>query len=228
VRVLIVDSGVEASHPVFQNRAIVTHRFDETDGAIGNVVDDAGVDVFGHGTAVASILHAQAPGAILSSLRVLGGDLRGNSEHIIAGVKWGVEQGFDVINCSFGSASDQYLRPYKRLVDSAFCRGSILVSACNNVDYRKTDYPASFPTVISTDYGALDALQIQRRRGHLVEFVARGRDVPVAWRGGGWRTNTGSSFAAPHLAALVARIKELRPTWNACDVKTQLYRLASE
>ena len=51
-------------------------------------------------------------------------------------------------------------------------------------------------------------------------------DVRVPWKGGGYKTVSGSSYAAPHLAALAARIRELRPAWNACEVKTALYRLA--
>jgi len=228
VRILIVDSGVETSHPVFEGREIESFCLDETCVPVRVQQEASGSDAFGHGTAVASILQAHVPAATLASLRVLGGDLRSHSEHVVAGVEWGIDRGFDVINCSFGSSSDQHLRAYKRLVDRAFCRGTILVSACNNVDYRKTDYPASFPTVISTDYAAMDADQIGRRAGQLVEFVANGRDVPVAWRDGGYRKNTGSSFAAPHVAALVAKIRELRPRWNACDVKAQLYRVAGE
>jgi hypothetical protein len=38
---------------------------------------------------------------------------------------------------------------------------------------------------------------------------------------------SGSSFAAPHISALVARIRQVRPDWNACQVKTALYELAA-
>jgi hypothetical protein len=60
-----------------------------------------------------------------------------------------------------------------------------------------------------------------------VEFVARGENVRVAWKSGQYRVISGSSFAAPHLSALVARIRQVRPDWNACQMKSALYELAA-
>jgi hypothetical protein len=37
---------------------------------------------------------------------------------------------------------------------------------------------------------------------------------------------TGSSVAAPHVSALVARIRHLRPGWNVCQIKSAMYELA--
>jgi subtilisin family serine protease len=59
-----------------------------------------------------------------------------------------------------------------------------------------------------------------------VEFRAAGVDVPVAWRDGATAVVTGSSFAAPHVAALVARLRERHPAWNATQVKAALYEIA--
>jgi subtilisin len=39
-----------------------------------------------------------------------------------------------------------------------------------------------------------------------VEFGAWGVDVPIAWKDGGSTVATGNSFAAPHVAGLVARL----------------------
>ena len=80
--------------------------------------------------------------------------------------------------------------------------------------------------MLSTDFGALDALALKRRPGHLVEFIARGATVRVAWKNASYRTISGSSFAAPHLAALAARMRQLRPEWNAIQAKAALYEIA--
>jgi subtilisin family serine protease len=150
----------------------------------------------------------------------------GSSHFVVAALHWGIDQGYDVINCSFTTQEAQHCLRYKAAVDRAFCRGVQIVSACNNKEYWRVEYPGSFPTVLSTDYAMLPGLCLRRRCGQLVEFVAPGQNVRVAWQAGGRRTISGSSFAAPHVTAIVARLKELHPGWNACEVKAALYALA--
>jgi subtilisin family serine protease len=227
VRVLVVDSGVETDHPAVRDCSIACYQVDTAPTGRLRVSKDDGTDVFGHGTAVAAIIHKFAPDARIDSLRVLGGDLRATSQHFLTGLEWGIKQGYDVINCSLGSTNEQFVAGYKRLVDQAFCRNSLLIGACNNSDFQTLDYPSSFPTVISTDFGKLDGLAFRRRAGELVEFIARGEQIRVAWKNGGWRTTTGSSFAAPHLCAVVVRIRQHRPSWNVCEIKAALYRMAT-
>lgn len=227
VGVLVIDSGVETEHPALAGRSIPCWRVESAGGGRLRVVRENGGDVFGHGTAVAAIVARWAPAAALDSLRVLGTDLRATSAQFLAGLDWGIRQRYDVINCSLGTTNTAYLPQYKRLVDLAFCRNVLLIGACNNQDFQAEDYPSSFPTVLSTDFGPLEGLALRRRAGELVEFVARGEQIRVAWKGGSYRTTTGSSFAAPHLCAVVARIRELRPRWNACEVKAALYQIST-
>jgi subtilisin family serine protease len=55
-----------------------------------------------------------------------------------------------------------------------------------------------------------------------VEFGAWGVDVPVAWRDGGRIVGTGNSFAAPHMAGLVALIRSAFPSATPFEVKSIL------
>ncbi|MDB5322506.1 MAG: peptidase and in kexin sedolisin [Phycisphaerales bacterium] len=226
VRVLILDSGIETSHPDLAGHPIRSYRVEaDGEGELRRVVEDDGGDVYGHGTAVASIVRRFAPGAVIDSVKVIGRPV-GSSHFVVAGLHWGIDQGYDVINCSFTSQEAQHLARYKAAVDRAFCRNVLIVSACNNKEYWRVEYPGSFPSVISTSFADLPGLTIQRRPGELVEFVARGQDVRVAWKGGGHRVISGSSFAAPHITALVARMRQVRGGWNACQVKAGLYAVA--
>jgi subtilisin len=226
VRVLVLDSGIETSHPDLAGSAIQTFRVEaDESGELRRVVPDDGGDVYGHGTAVASIVRRFAPGATIDSVKVIGRPV-GSSHFVVAALHWGIDQGYDVINCSFTTQDPQHCLRYKAAVDRAFCRGVQVVSACNNKEYWRVEYPGSFPTVLSTDFAAMPGLTLRRRAGQLVEFVAPGQDVRVAWKGGGHRTISGSSFAAPHVTAIVARLKQVWPAMNACEVKALLYRLA--
>jgi subtilisin len=226
VRVIALDSGVQTAHPALAGAPIRCWRVEPGEGGNCRIVDDAEGDLFGHGTAAAAIVRRYAPDAVIDSLRVIGRP-GGWSQFVLAGLHWAIDQGYDVINCSFTTADTEFLPDYKTAVDRAFCRNALIVSACTNKAFWRVEYPGSFPTVISSDYGMFDRLTVRRRPGELVEFVAPGQDLLVAWKGGTWRVMTGSSFAAPHLSAIAARIRQCRPQWNACQVKSALYELAA-
>lgn len=223
---LVVDSGAETRHPALESSSIKCWQVVSGMQGTYRVIPEDGVDVFGHGTAVVWVLRQYAPGASVESLRVLGGDLRSSSQRVLAGLNWAMDQGFDIINCSFGTGNAKVLDGYKSVVDRAFTRNVLLVSACNNFDHTQVELPGWFPTVVSTDFGKLEDLELRRRAGSMVEFVARGERIRLPWKDGDYRETTGSSFAAPHLAALAARIRELRPEWNACQLKSALYEIA--
>jgi subtilisin family serine protease len=225
VRVLVVDSGVDDAHPALAGAAVAHYVVAEADGGL-RVVPAPPLDPVGHGTAVASIVRRHAPDAELTSVRVVGQRGRGTVEHLLAALGWAAAQGYDVINTSLGSTYLALLGRFKPAVDGVYVAGSVLVSACNNLDPEIIEYPAHFASVVSVAHAALPPLALERCARRLVEFRAAGVDVPVAWRDGATAVVTGSSFAAPHVAALVARLRERHPRWNATQVKAALYELA--
>ena len=228
VKVLVVDSGVETSHPAFNGFNIDCYALKLQWERFHTIVPTDGEDNFGHGTAVADIIHQFAPDAQIDSIRVLNKRLSASSNEIVTAIKWGIKQRYDIINCSFGAAGNKFLEAYKGLIDEAFKANVKLVAACNNLDFRKPEYPGAFPSVISTNYGDFDGLALGRTKGEIVEFVARGEDVRMAWKGGIYKTATGSSYAAPHVAALVARILQSAPDLNTMQIKTLLYSMSHE
>lgn len=224
---LVLDSGVEASHPALAGSEIGSLEVVSL-GRDGLAIRRAApVDQAGHGTAVAGIVRRWAPGARLDVLDVFPGPgLSADSTWILAGLRWGISSGYQLINCSLGSDSQALMPEYKQVIDQAYCRNTWIVAAANNLDPDRLHYPAHFPTVLGVDAGQLPPLRVARRMGKLVELVAAGIEVDVAWPGGGHRKETGTSFAAAHLCALAARLRQLRPGWNACQVKAALYDLA--
>ncbi len=227
VRVLLLDSGARFEHPEFAKLArYAAWRFGDEDRVIP---DPAPGDELGHGTAVASIVHRHAPGAELHVLRIFDaarGGLRSRTRSALLGLGWGIEQGYDLINCSFVTEESTMLAAFKALVDQAFRRNVLLVASSDEEDPAAPVYPADFPSVLATTHGPLEGLSLRRRPGRLVEFQAPGQMVRVAWGDGGYRIASGSSYAAAHLAALAARLRQLHPEWNACQVKAALYSLA--
>jgi subtilisin family serine protease len=220
VTVAIVDSGVEGDHPAIGGRLRRSVRA-ELHGEDASVVDDEAVDVVGHGTACAGIIHDLAPAAELVSVRVLGPDNRAKGAAFAAGLEWAIEQGAGVINLSLSSRSEALFGIFHELADRAYFAGVLLVCAANNV--AVASYPSLFAAVVSVAaHDIRDPGVWFYNPRPPVEFGAYGLDVDVAWKNGGRIAATGNSFAAPHMAAYAARIRAAHPDASPFEVKTIL------
>ncbi len=226
VTVAIVDSGVDGAHPAVGGSLAASVRV-ELDGEDVTVVDDGPIDVVGHGTACAGIVHGLAPRARLISARVLGADNRGKGLAFAAGLEWAIDQGAAVINLSLSSRSEALFGVFHDLVDRAYFAGTLLVCAANNVAIAS--YPSLFATVASVAaHDVRDPGVWFYNPSPPVEFGAYGLDVDVAWRDGGRIVATGNSFAAPHIAGYAARIRSAHPDASPFEVKTILAATADQ
>lgn len=223
----VLDSGIEWNHP----QLIGAPRGDDlaiTDDGLGlKTVPGEGRDCFGHGTAIAGIIHKLAPEAEIGSIRVLGDHLRSRTAIIREGVRQALDRGYHILNCSFGCGREDHVLAYKDWIDEAYVRGRHVVAACNNQDVTKREWPGHFSSVITAYFVRTDRPEaLFHRSGHLVEFAARGQDVEVAWAGGGIKKVTGSSFAAPHVTGLLARLLSCCPSLPPLQAKALLQHLA--
>jgi subtilisin family serine protease len=229
VKVAVIDSGIEVAHPALEGLRLADDLAVEvgSDGMQLSVVPGGGRDVYGHGTAIAGIVRRVAPAAALGSFRVLNERLGGKTATIREGVRQAIDAGYHVLNCSFGCRGDvKFIMHYKEWIDEAYLRGIHVVSACNNFDFSVPEWPGYFPSVITVNMGRVAGLDFYYQRGHLVEFVAAGQSVEVAWMGGTHKNVTGSSYAAPHMAALLARLLSVFPELPPLEAKALLHRLA--
>jgi len=224
VRVGIIDSGLENDHPGLRGRVVenVAVEIGE-DGP--KVVPDGPIDMFGHGTACGAIIVGLAPDVELVSIRVLGADLRGKGTAFAEGLDWAIERGIQVCNLSLSSKSESLYPVFHDLADRAYFRGMALVSAANNVP--APSYPSLFASVFSVAaHSEPDPWRIYYNPAPPVEFGAWGVDVPIAWKDGGHTVATGNSFAAPHIAGIVALILSKHPGLTPFEIKGILASVA--
>jgi subtilisin len=226
VKVAIVDSGVDATHPrVGGVQGYVALEIDDsaTDGI--RYDPDPHEDLVGHGTACAAIIRSLAPEVEIYSVRVLGSNLKGKGAVFLAGIEWAIAQGMDVVNLSLSSRSPAWFGPLHEASDLAYFSNTLLVCAANN--YPGPTYPSQFASVLSVAARAgSDPWALAYNPDPPVEFAARGIDVDVAWSGGGSTVATGNSFAAPHVAGMSALIRSKHPGLNAFQVKSVLHAVA--
>jgi subtilisin family serine protease len=220
VRVCILDSGVDTSHPLVGG----------VDGAVAVVADEEGTtavvpdeegDQAGHGTACAGIVRALAPQASLHSVRVLGAGFRGSAGILLEGLRWAVEQDFEVINMSLSTTKREFAALLHELADTAYFRRTVLVASAHNMPVES--FPWRFSSVVSVGSHELpDPFAFFYNPNPPVEFFARGVDVEVAWVGGGTLRSTGNSFATPHMSAICALVLAKHPGLTPFQLKSIL------
>jgi subtilisin family serine protease len=225
VRVCILDSGIEPEHALVGEvqRAVVVSV--DGDGA-PTVADDEEGDLCGHGTACAGIVRSLAPACELTSVRVLGAGYTGSGDVLLAGLRWAVEHGFDVINMSLSTTKRKFAEELHELADQAYFKRTMLVASAHNMPVES--YPWRFASVVSVaSHGEDDPFVFYANPAPPVEFFARGVDLRVAWLGGATIVSTGNSFATPHIAGICALIRSKHPDLTPSELKSVLYLTSS-
>jgi subtilisin family serine protease len=217
--VCVLDSGVDGRHPmVGRVDAALAVRMDGDEAV---VEPDGAGDVCGHGTACAGVIRALAPDCELVSVRVLGEGFVGGGPALVAGLRWAVDQAFDVINMSLSTTKERFVGELHALADAAYFRRSLIVASAHNMPVAS--YPWRFSSVVSVaSHDIDDPLVYLRNPAPPVEFYARGVEVEVAWANGSTLRGSGNSFATPHISGICALIRAKHPELTPAEVKTLL------
>ena len=211
VSIGMVDTAIDTTHPVFGDATIVQQRFLELEETPGSLTE-----VLTHGTAVASLMvgqrkgswPARLPNATLYNASVFYGrdtSLSGATlGHLLEGLNWLVGQELSAINISLTGPDNRLLNTAVRALSQ---KGILLVAAVGNQGPAAAPlYPAAYPEVVGVT--AVDAsgggLYRWANRGEQVMFAAPGVSVPVAHPQSDMVTDSGTSLAAPVIAAALA------------------------
>jgi subtilisin family serine protease len=186
-----------------------------------------------------------APNAYLGNYKVLtvptdSFGLDGNSPEIVAGIEAAVRDGMDVINLSLGEPE---VEPTRDIVvvalDRAADAGVIPVVAAGNdgAGAGGVSSPGNAPEAITVaassegDNGPADVIADFSSTGPTPvslamkpDVTAPGVDILSSLPGNTWSAHdwSGTSMAAPHVAAGAAILKQRHPTWTVAQVKSAL------
>lgn len=222
VRVAIIDSGVNSSHP---------HVGGVTGGVrIGSEDPDKSndyVDYLGHGTAVAAAIREKAPEAHLYAVKVFDRSLTTNIDVIIDAIDWCSTNGIDVINLSLGTLNPDHRDRIEQAVARTAKNNAILVAAREMA--AQPSFPGCLPGVIGVvaDWNcSRDTFQTCGDSAAPV-FVASAypREIPGVPRE---RNLNGTSFAVANMTGFVARAREFAPRAPVDELKQLLVEAWSE
>ena len=223
--VAVVDSGIERGHTLVgevDEAVVVTGAKGEEP----SIDEDEEGDVCGHGTACAGIIRLLAPECSLISVRVLGSGWTGSGRLLVAGLRWAIDRGVDVINMSLSTTKVDLAAALHELTDTAYFNRTIVVASAHNMPVES--FPWRFSSVFSVGSHELaDGNAFFYNPSPPVEFFARGVEVEVAWLGGSSVRSTGNSFATPHMSGHCALIRAKHPELTPFQVKNVLYLTAN-
>lgn len=203
----VIDTGIQLDHPdlnVDASRGFTAF----TSGPDSNSADDRN----GHGTHVAGTIGAYnnivgvASGVVQVPVKVLDRRGSGSVSGVIAGVDYVAANANpgDVANMSLGGGTSQALDD--AVIAAADAGVLFSIAAGNSSTWTSNSSPARVDhpntwTIAATDIN--DNFASFSNYGPPTSFAAPGVNIESTWTGSGYRTISGTSMAAPHVAGIL-------------------------
>ena len=223
VRLAVVDTGIDTSHPDLRGRILKTATFVE--GGERTFTTDS------HGTAVVGVIAAGAdngigifgiaPDAQIIAAKACWHRSRDTLEAVCTSwslakaLDFAITDGVRIINLSLGGPPDPLLA---RLIRKAQGRGMVVVAAVMDHGASAPGFPASLESVIAV-VGS-DSRGLVRVPSSVLQsglLAAPGVDVLTTAPGGTYNFLSGSSLAAAHVSGIAALLLERSPRLTAAE-----------
>lgn len=244
VRVAVLDTGIDATHPDLAGKVSDFAEFDASGNITAQGIANAR-DSGSHGTHVAGTIVGgnasgswigMAPDADVIAGLVLNGAAGGTLAQVIAGIDWAVSNNAEIINMSLGGLTfdSSVDTPYQRAIVDALLRGTLVVAAIGNDGHQTSGSPGN--DYFSLAVGAHDIRDrcagFSGGRTHILQqsnvinsdflplvytkpdMSAPGVSVKSCVPNGGYENFNGTSMATPHVAGAAALL------YAATDLKS--------
>ena len=226
VVVAVIDTGMMYDHELMADR-FVSRGYDFSDDGRSNAYFDTRMNdaYYAHGTFVCGIIADNTPDnvKILPYKAVPFGSSEASNSAIVAAIYDAVDKGVSVINVSMSTYSGA--NAFKYAIQTALKNNvCVCASAGNDSKEIKYRYPAATPGVITASAleSDMETFASFSNFGSAVDFCAPGRKVvslaPYVGSGEKYKTNSGTSFSAPYIAAVCADIKSINNNYSKDEV----------
>jgi minor extracellular protease Epr len=222
LRIGMVDSAIEQNHPAFNDANITAQSF-----LSGNVESPTL-----HGTAIAGVLVGKVDNqaALLTGAHLYSGEVfyrqsdyaqGATLNAMIEAINWLIEEHVSVINMSLAGPDNAIL---KAVINAALEQGVFIIAAAGNEGPAAAAvFPAGYQDVIAVS--AIDQNQQPYRwsnQGSHIDYAALGVNVLTAQSQDRTGRESGTSMAAPVVAAALACIVASVPEFSRSQIMSAL------
>lgn len=205
VKIAVIDSGLNAEHEIFDNANIAVESYD----FVNNTYSLS--DTIGHGTSVTGIIEECIPDNVeIMVLKIFNDQGYTTDTLVCTAIQYAIENGADIINMSFGGTTEEMkgMQPYDEVIDKAYAAGVTCVCAAGNSSSGTSDmYPANNEKTLAISSITEElVLSSTSNYGEMIDFAAPGDSIKCVLPGANEGTQSGTSFATPHISAALACI----------------------
>jgi len=225
VKIAIVDSGVDPTHPDLAPKLIPGWSF------ITGTTDTH--DTMGHGTTTAGAAAALGNNGIgvagvawqnpVMPLVVVDSTGFASYSNIASAITYAADQGARIVNVSIGGTSAS--STLQSAVNYAWNKGTVVFASSGNGGSSTPYYPAGCQNVVSV--GATDSndtLASWSNYGSWMSLVAPGVNIYTTTNGGGYGYASGTSYSSPIAAGVGALVLSYSPSLSASSLVNVLER----
>jgi hypothetical protein len=235
--IAIIDSGSDLNHVdlkaniLLPGKDLVGLSFknpqEDDDPGVKSDSTDHGVRVSGVASAVSNNGIGISSVAFNAKLMIVKVGSDDNARAIYRGyegIKYAVDNGAHIINCSWGGPGGSAFG--QDIINYAISKGSLVIAAAGNSNNSSLTYPASYPGVMgvaAVDFN--DTKSSYSNFGFYISITAPG-DVITTANGNRYSLVRGTSFSTPLVASAAALVKARFPLFDMSQVREQLLATA--
>ena len=232
VKVAVLDTGVDYTHPDLENRVDVENGYNFVD----NNYDT--MDYNGHGTHISGIISAKANNEVglvgitgnldvkILPVKVLDESGYGDTISIVKGIIFAVDSGADIINLSLGVQAKSEL--IAKAIEYAKSKGVFVVAAAGNDNENSDNFSPAGDGAFT-----VAAMNYNYRKAYFSDY---GNSIKVAAPGvqilstvpGGYEAWDGTSMAAPVVSGIAAMLKAEKPDLSLSEMEDVLQSTATD
>ena len=222
--ILDIDSDQETT-PILDGGTLIVLQQETTpilDQETTPILDGKKYPDYGHGTAVAGLIHLVAPEAKIMPLRAFGANGSASVSQIVSAISYAVDHHVDVINMSFSIQADS--PALAAALTAATNAGIVCVASAGNGGGNLPVWPAAYDNVmgVAGTNNSMVRSTWSNYGSPLVTLAAPDEGIITTYPAQHYAQVSGTSFSAPQVSGAAALLVDINKRTNESLAASEL------